>query len=99
MNRERVRVDVRTDHRSISRRHSDTLTLVLDMMGWLTGIRFATSLWIVYALAAVGKAVLSPHEHTVYPGMPHGFLQMEFLPPAREAIGRAIAFLDRHVRA
>jgi acetyl esterase len=38
------------------------------------------------------------HEHAVYPGMPHGFLQMEFLPPAREAIGRAIAFLDRHVR-
>jgi hypothetical protein len=30
--------------------------------------------------------------------MPHGFLQMEFLPPAREAIGRAVAFLDRHVR-
>jgi hypothetical protein len=26
------------------------------------------------------------------------FLQMEFLPPAREAIGRAIAFLDRHLR-
>ncbi len=38
------------------------------------------------------------HEHVVYPGMPHGFLQMEFLPPAREAIGRAIGFLDRHLR-
>jgi acetyl esterase len=46
------------------------------------------------ALARHGIA----HENAVYPGMPHGFLQMEFLPAAREAIGRAIAFLDRHVR-
>lgn len=46
------------------------------------------------ALARHGVA----HENAVYPGMPHGFLQMEFFPPAREAIGRAIAFLDRHVR-
>jgi acetyl esterase len=38
------------------------------------------------------------HENVVYPGMPHGFLQMEFFPPALEAIGRAAAFLDRHVR-
>jgi acetyl esterase len=46
------------------------------------------------ALARHGVA----HESAVYPGMPHGFLQMEFFPPAREAIGRAVAFLDEHVR-
>jgi acetyl esterase len=50
------------------------------------------------ALAAALARHGVPHEHAVYAGMPHGFLQMEFLPPAREAIGRAIAFLDRHVR-
>ena len=49
---------------------------------------------LVAALARHGVA----HENAVYPGMPHGFLQMEFLPPAREAIGRAVAFLDKHVR-
>ena len=38
-----------------------------------------------------------PHEHIVCEGMPHGFLQMEALPPAREALGRAIAFLQKHV--
>jgi acetyl esterase len=38
-----------------------------------------------------------PHEHIVCEGMPHGFLQLEALPPAREALGRAIAFLKKHV--
>jgi acetyl esterase len=38
-----------------------------------------------------------PHEHIVCEGMPHGFLQIEALPPAREALGRAIAFLKKHV--
>jgi acetyl esterase len=33
------------------------------------------------------------HEHVVDAGMPHGYAQMEFLPPARTAIDRMIAFL------
>ncbi|HBZ72279.1 MAG TPA: hypothetical protein DEP35_22120 [Deltaproteobacteria bacterium] len=49
------------------------------------------------ALAAVLAREGVPHEHIVCEGMPHGFLQMEVLPPAREALGRAIAFLKKHV--
>jgi acetyl esterase len=45
------------------------------------------------ALAREGVA----HEHIVCEGMPHGFLQLEALPPAREALGQAIAFLKKHV--
>jgi acetyl esterase/lipase len=41
------------------------------------------------ALARAGV----PHEHRVDPGMPHGYVQMEFLPPARVAIGRMAEFL------
>ncbi len=38
-----------------------------------------------------------PHEHVVVEGMPHGFAQMEFLPPARESIDRMIAFLRKYL--
>ncbi len=48
---------------------------------------------LVKALAAAGV----PHEHFVDAGMPHGYAQMEFLPAARPAIDRMIAFLRRHV--
>jgi acetyl esterase len=37
------------------------------------------------------------HELFVDDGMPHGYVQMEFLPPARPAIDRMIAFLRKHV--
>ena len=37
------------------------------------------------------------HEFFVDPGMPHGYAQMEFLPPARVAIGRMVDFLRKHV--
>jgi len=49
------------------------------------------------ALAAALQGAGVPHEHIVCEGMPHGFLQLEVLPPAREALGRAIAFLKKHV--
>ena len=48
---------------------------------------------LVKALAASGV----PHESFVDPGMPHGYVQMEFLPAARPAIDRMVAFLRRHV--
>ena len=38
------------------------------------------------------------HEHFVVDAMPHGFVQMEFLPPARPSIARMVAFLDKHLR-
>jgi acetyl esterase len=38
------------------------------------------------------------HESVILPGMPHGFVQMEFLPPARESIERMTAFLARHLK-
>jgi acetyl esterase len=38
-----------------------------------------------------------PHENVIAQGMPHGFVQMEFLPPAVDAIQKMIAFLDRHL--
>ena len=50
-----------------------------------------------YALAAALERGGVPHEHIVCDGMPHGFLQLEALPPARDALGRAIAFLKKHV--
>jgi acetyl esterase len=49
---------------------------------------------------ALVKALASariPHEHYVDEGMPHGYAQMEFLPAARPAIDRMIAFLRKHV--
>jgi acetyl esterase len=48
---------------------------------------------LVKALAAAGV----PHEHYVDPGMPHGYAQAEFLPAARPAIDRMVAFLRKHV--
>ncbi|HTF35409.1 MAG TPA: alpha/beta hydrolase [Myxococcota bacterium] len=50
-----------------------------------------------HALAAALAQGGVPHEHIVCEGMPHGFLQLEALPPAREALGQAIAFLKKHV--
>ena len=49
------------------------------------------------ALAAALRAAGTPHEHIVVEGMPHGFAQMEFLPPARESIDRMLKFLDVHL--
>ena len=37
------------------------------------------------------------HEHHEIDGMPHGFVQMEFLPQALESIERMTAFLRKHV--
>jgi len=48
---------------------------------------------LVKALAAAGV----PHEHFVDAGMPHGYVQMEFLPAARPAIERMVGFLRRNV--
>jgi len=48
---------------------------------------------LVKALGAAGV----PHEHYVDAGMPHGYAQMEFLPAARPAIDRMVAFLRKHV--
>ena len=38
-----------------------------------------------------------PFEHYVDEGMPHGYAQMEFLPAARPAIERMVAFLRTHL--
>ncbi len=46
---------------------------------------------LVKALAAAGVE----HEHFVDAEMPHGYAQMEFLPGARPAIERMVAFLGR----
>jgi len=48
---------------------------------------------LVRALAATGV----PHECFVDAGMPHGYAQMEFLPAARPAIDRMVAFLRKTV--
>jgi acetyl esterase len=37
------------------------------------------------------------HENVVLEGMPHGFVQMEFLPQAVDSIQRMVAFLGRHL--
>ena len=37
------------------------------------------------------------HEHFEDQEMPHGYVQMEFLPPARSAVDRMIDFLRRTV--
>jgi acetyl esterase len=39
-----------------------------------------------------------PHEKFIVDGMPHGYVQMEFFPQARESINRMIAFLDARVK-
>jgi acetyl esterase len=51
------------------------------------------------ALAAALARAGVPHEHDVVPGMPHGFCQMEFLPPARASVARMADFLRRHLTA
>ena len=57
-----------------------------------------------YPLVAQQKALVAEleragvaHENVILEGMPHGFVQYEFLPPARETIARMTAFLDRHL--
>lgn len=45
------------------------------------------------ALAAAGVT----HEHETIPQMPHGFIQMEFLPPARATIDAMVKFLAAHL--
>ena len=49
------------------------------------------------ALAAELARAGVEHESHVLDGMPHGFVQYEFLPPARETIAKMIAFLDRNL--
>jgi acetyl esterase len=39
------------------------------------------------------------HEHVEVDGMPHGYVQMEFFPQARESIDRMVAFLHKHLGA
>jgi acetyl esterase len=46
------------------------------------------------ALASAGV----DHEYVEDAGMPHGYLQMEFLPAARPAIERMVKFLDARMR-
>ncbi|HTO55503.1 MAG TPA: alpha/beta hydrolase [Myxococcota bacterium] len=48
---------------------------------------------VVAELARAGV----PHENVVLDGMPHGFVQMEFLPQAMESIRRMIAFLGKYL--
>jgi len=48
---------------------------------------------LVEALRSAGV----PHEHYVDEGMPHGYAQMEFLPAARPAIDRMVAFLRKQL--
>ena len=50
---------------------------------------------LVERLAAAGTV----HEHVVHEGMPHGYVQMEFFPQARQSIDAMVAFLDRHLGA
>jgi len=38
-----------------------------------------------------------PHENVILDGMPHGFVQYEFLPQARETIARMTAFLAKYL--
>ncbi|MBW2371516.1 MAG: alpha/beta hydrolase [Deltaproteobacteria bacterium] len=49
------------------------------------------------ALAKALAAADVAHEHHVDHGMPHGYVQMEFLAPTRPAIERMVDFLRRHV--
>ena len=49
------------------------------------------------ALAAGLERAGIAHENVIVEGMPHGFVQYEFLTPAMDAIRRMTAFLDRHL--
>ncbi len=51
------------------------------------------------ALAAGLERAGIAHESMIVEGMPHGFVQYEFLPPALEAIRRMTAFLERYLGA
>ena len=50
------------------------------------------------ALVAELERAKIPHENVVLDGMPHGFVQYEFLPQARETIAKMTAFLERNLR-
>src|SRR5262245_3810179 len=50
------------------------------------------------ALVAELERLKVPHENLILDGMPHGFVQYEFLPQARETIGKMVAFLERNLR-
>jgi len=50
------------------------------------------------ALAAELERAKVPHENLILEGMPHGFVQYEFLPQARETIAKMTAFLERNLR-
>lgn len=50
------------------------------------------------ALVALLAAAGIDHEQFVLDAMPHGFVQMEFFPQARESIDRMVAFLDARVK-
>jgi acetyl esterase len=50
------------------------------------------------ALVAELERAKVPHENVILDGMPHGFVQYEFLPPARETIAKMVAFLGRNLR-
>ena len=47
-------------------------------------------------VAGLERAGVS-HESVIVEGMPHGFAQMEFLPPAADSIRKMIGFLARHL--
>ena len=47
------------------------------------------------ALVAELERAKVPHESVILDGMPHGFVQYEFLPPARETIAKMVAFLEK----
>ena len=47
-------------------------------------------------VARLAKAGIE-HECFIDPAMPHGYVQMEMLPPARPALDRMVAFLRKHV--
>jgi len=50
------------------------------------------------ALVAELERAKVPHESVILDGMPHGFVQMEFLPAALEQVRAMIAFLDKRLR-
>jgi acetyl esterase len=55
---------------------------------------------LVRQARALGEQLASAgveHELVIDEGMPHGYVQMEFLPAARPAIDRMIAFLRKHL--
>ena len=49
------------------------------------------------ALAAALARAGVPHENVVLEGMPHGFVQYEFLPQALDTIGKMNAFLTKYL--